>query len=797
MRASFGGLCLLALAGPAEAADARRRFAIPSKPYAEALIDLAVQADISLLGASSCGAGGRTSLMGVYTLDQALQRLLAGAPCSYRLVDAATVRILPSAAASPPPHQVAAAAPLVTELMVTARKRPERLDTLPAGVSVLSGEQLRAAGAVDPRDTAGLLVGVTATNLGPGRDKLLMRGLSDGAFTGRARSTVGTYLDDTPINYNAPDPDLRLVDVERVETVRGPQGSLYGSGALAGVYRVVANKPDPETLSAAVAAGQSWTKGGSPSREIEAVWNAPVVHDRAAVRLVGYYDLQGGYLDDVTLGLSNVDRTTRTGGRAAARVQLGDRWRMDVSAAVQRLRSMDTQYTTDGLAPGQRANRIREAHDNDFALGSLVLDGDLGFADLSSSTAYVRHDFSSKYDASTAAGIFDITDSELGVYSERARTRRLVQDLVLRSPDQGGFRWLAGAYASSSLERTPSSLLVGQPQGRLSEVYREARRDNVRDFAVYGEASYTFADAWTVSAGGRLFQTRVKTTSDIVVAPPGQSRVVAGRRSFSGFSPKLSLQYEIAPGQMIYGLYSEGYRAGGINSTGFSAIKPERATFAPDRLRNVELGAKGRFLDGRLAVRAAAFYDRWTDIQSDQYRRSGLAYTANVGDARIIGLETEFAIDFDFGLSLQANALLAEPKFTRTNPDFVGPLGAFLGPLGTGLPGAPRVSGGVLARYERPLGDNFTLRLVGEASYIGRSRQSFETNIATLTGAYVQARLSAEVAAQHWSVGVFVVNPNNSTGDTFGYGNPFTFGQVRQTTPQRPRTIGVRLATAF
>ena len=415
MRASIGGLCLLALAGRAEAADARRRFAIPTKPYAEALIDLAVQANVSLLGAGSCGGGGRAALRGTYTLDKALQRLLAGAPCTYRMVDATTVRILPAVPASPAPHQATSATPLVTELLVTARKRPERLDTLPAGVSVLSGEQLRATGSVDARDTAGQLVGVTTTNLGPGRDKLLMRGLSDGAFTGRARSTVGTYLDNTPINYNAPDPDLRLVDVERVETVRGPQGSLYGSGAIAGVYRVVSNKPDPTGLSAAIAGGQAWTKGGSPSREIEAVLNAPIVEDRAAVRLVGYYDLQGGYLDDVTLRLSDVDRTTRLGARAAVRLQLNDAWQADLSAAVQRLRSMDTQYVTDGLAPGQRANRTREAHDNDFSLGSLVLTGDLGFAQLTSSTAYVRHDFASQYDASNAAGIFDITDSEVGV----------------------------------------------------------------------------------------------------------------------------------------------------------------------------------------------------------------------------------------------------------------------------------------------------------------------------------------------------------------------------------------------
>jgi outer membrane receptor protein involved in Fe transport len=794
LRASFGGLCLLALADRAEAADARRRFSIPSKPYAEALIDLAVQADVSLLGASACGTAGRTSLRGTFSLDEALRRLLAGAPCDYRIVDPGTVRITPLAASSPPAHQVTAAAPLVTELMITARKRPERLDSLPAGVSALSGEQLFATHSDDTRDTAGQLVGVTMTNLGPGRDKLLMRGLSDGAFTGRARSTVGTYLDDTPINYNAPNPDLRLVDVERVETLRGPQGALYGSGALAGVYRIVANKPDPSTLAASVIGATAWTKSGSPSREIEGFLNIPVVDDRAALRAVAYYDLQGGYLDNVALHLSDVDQTTRAGGRLAGRVQLNDAWRVDVSAAVQRLRSMDSQYTTAGLKPGLRANRTRESHDNDFALGSIALQGDLGFANLASSTGYVRHDFASRYDASKAtANIFEVPAEDLGVYSERTRIRRLVQDLVLTSPGEGKFRWLAGLYASVSKERTPSSLLVTQAAGRLNEVYRESRYDKVKDFAVYGEASYRFADGWTASAGGRIFQTHLRTTSDIVVAPCAgcQSRSVAGDRTYNGFSPKLSLQYDFASGPMVYALFSQGDRAGGLNSTGFANIRPERASFVPDRLRNYEIGAKGRYFDSRLVVRAAAFYDRWTDIQSDQYRPSGLAYTANVGDARILGLETEVAYDFDFGLSLQANALFTEPKFTRTNFAFSP------APLGSGLPGAPRASGGFLARYEHPLSDNLALRLIGEASYIGPSRLTFEPTTIKRTGAFVEARLSAEITTQRWSAGVFITNPTNDHGDTFAYGNPFSFGEVRQVTPQRPRTIGLRLAAAF
>ncbi|WP_372785695.1 TonB-dependent receptor [Phenylobacterium sp.] len=821
------GLCLLTLASRAEAAEARRRFEIAPKPYAEALIDLAVQANVSLLGASGCGAGGRSGLSGEYSLSDALARILSGAPCSFRIVDAQTVRIT---ALAPAAHAAAATpgAPLVTEVLVTARKRPERLDTLPAGVSVISGEQLFATGAVDTRGTAGQLVGVLMTNLGPGRDKLMMRGLSDGAFTGRARSTVSTYLNDGPINYNAPDPDLRLTDVERVETVRGPQGALYGSGALTGVYRIVTNKPDPERIAGGVQATAANTQGGSPSYDAEGYLNLPLVQNRAAVRLVAYYDEQGGYLDNVPLRLSNVDSTSRAGGRVALRFALGDRWTLDLAAAGQRLNSRDTQYTTlpasplasppaastfraeqsfgdgDGGANApSRVNQVREASRNDFARGAATLRGELGWADLTASTSYVQHDYSSLYDATNGDIQRFNSDATLGLYSEAARIRRLVQDIVITSTGAGEVDWLAGIYGSLSQERTPASLdilanqavtpslLASRLSSALTRVYNEERRDHLHELALYGEGTWRFAPGWTASAGARAFDSKLQVRSAIVGAPPTEPREVNESRTFSGVSSKLSIQYEFADGPLVYGLFSEGFRPGGVNTTNFLTVLPRRTTFEPDKLENFEIGAKGRFLDRHLVLRVAGFFDLWSNIQSDQYRLSGLAYTANVGDAHIQGLEAEVAYEWPFGLAVQANALLSAPKFTRTNPDFAAH-------LGSGLPGAPRASGGLLVRYDRPLVGELSLRLVGQASIVGPARLTFDPTLSARTDTVIDADLLAEVVARRWSVGLFVTNPANAASNTFAYGNPFILvGQVRQVTPQRPRTIGVRLAANF
>ncbi|WP_156467221.1 MULTISPECIES: TonB-dependent receptor [unclassified Phenylobacterium] len=823
LRTLLGGVALACVAGGAEAADARLRFAIPTRSYADALIDLGLQANISILGTANCGPDGRVTLSGRHSVREALDRLLAGAPCRYAIIDTRTVRILPGARPAPdePPGRDTPRAPaLVSEVVVTAAKRPVALEQLPAGVSAITRDQIAATRAVDVRQTTGQLAGVLTTNLGPGRDKLLIRGLSDGAFTGRARSTVSTYLDDAPINYNAPDPDLRLVDIDRIEVVRGPQGALYGSGSMAGIYRIVTSKPDLERPAFGASAGIASTKGGDSSHEFDGYASLPLIKDRIAVRIAAYRDTQGGYLDDVKLRIANVDQTRRDGGRIAVRVRIDDHWRLDALAATQHLRSNDTQYVTTqtgsargGLgialenpddggigAPAQRANRVREAHNNDFSYVGATLQGEFAWGTLTSSTSYVHHVFSSQFDAFAAldpsiptaplGGIAGAAD--LGVFTEATRSNLLVQDVVIRSSGVGAFNWIFGLYAARTLERYPSTLGVLSTGSVVMTAYSENRKDRQREYAVYGEGSYDLGGGWNATLGGRLFETRVHTTAALDVVRPYEPRSFDQARTFNGFSPKLSIQRQFANGDLIYALVTEGYRPGGFNSSGFFPIRASRAAFAADRLRNFEVGVKVRRMDNRLGVRAAAYYDDWSHIQSDRYRTSGLAYTANVADAHIAGLEAEVVYDWPFGLSLQLNGLLSDSRVKNPNPDFNAP-------ITDDLPGVPKVSGGLLAAYEHPLPGDFTLRLVAEANYVGRSTLTFDASQQQRMGRYLRAQLSAELATDHWRLMAYVSNPFDDDGDTFAYGNPFSFSQqgVRQATPQRPRTVGLRLGAAF
>ena len=797
----------MALAWPALASAQANAYpvSIAPKAYSEALIDLALQTNISLLGANQC-PGQAKAIAGRFTVRAALTQLLAGAPCRFEIIDAKTVRVFattPAARPAPAPRAPKPPAPpsqdfdtpaSAAEVVVTATKRSSPLGATPAAVSLIGGAALSQNGTRHTSGISGQIAGVVITNLGPGRDKILLRGLSDGAFTGRTRSTVGTYLDDVPITYNAPDPDLRLTDVERIEVVRGPQGALYGGGSLSGVFRIVTKSPDLEKRSAALDVAGARTQSGSPSTSFDLMGNMPIIPGQAAIRFVGYSAVDGGYVDDINLRLSNVDRTLRYGGRLAIEVRAGDAWTVAGNAAFQHLESNDTQYTT--MTRLQRANRVREAHENNFSEVGVTVTHVGDRAKVQSSTAYVRHDFSSLYDASAALSLFDSGEADLGVFREAAKINMVVQDVFITPRYPGRFDWLIGAFGSHTAESTPSALrAAGGPPGLPPvAIYAEERTDRLDEAALYGEVSYRFGERWTASLGARVFDSRLHAVSQ-VIAPPNPARSFDGSKNFNGVSPKFTVQYSLGPGELIYALASQGYRAGGFNTAGRSAPAPARQIYGSDRLENYEIGAKLSSFGGKLNLRTALFYARWNDIQTDQYFSSGLSYTANVGDGRNVGLEGEIAVTPAPRLLLQLNAMLDSPKVTHLN-------GNFATRVEPGLPGIPDFSLGAQAHYEHPMSNRTALLFGAQLAYTGRSHLTFEPLTpapggSSEMGDIITAKLSAQYTTPRWSLAGFVTNPTNAQGDTFSYGNPFSFGEVRQVTPQRPRTVTLELSATF
>ena len=784
---------------------------IAPKPLSEALIDFAVQSNLSIGGVSAC-AGRTEGLNGRYTVDEGLRRLLDGANCRFRRVASDTVRILPLERAEPapePPGQDQGqgrapgppppAAPdlMLQAVVVNATKRNAAVDQLPYAVSALDADALQSAGAVDIDDVAAQLTSFSTTNLGPGRDKILLRGLSDGVFTGRTQSTVGVYLDDVPITYNAPDPDLHIGDLDTVEVLRGPQGTLYGGGTMSGIYRIVPRKPELDEAYGSFRGGLTETQGGGLGDEVEGIVNAPLVKDRLAIRAMAYQDVEGGYIDDINLHQNQIDRSVRTGGRAYLRAEADPSLTLTLGGAYQAIHSNDTQYISPHLGRLHRANLVREASDNNFGHVEAVVEKVGGWGEVRSTTSWVRHDFSSLADASNALPLFGLTTAGVGSYDEPSKIDMLVEDAVWTSPSAGRLQWLAGVFGSLTQERTNAFVRASDLAAAPAQLlYQEHRTDYLSEAAIYGEASWSFTDALQATLGARAFLDRVETKSDVNAPQTGASRLFHDGLNGNGISPKFALSYRLPGRQLLYATVEEGHRTGGFNTGAVLgatfATSPSQPglhrQFGADELWNYEVGAKLSFLGDRLRVRTAGFYSAWKNIQTDQFLVSGLSYTANAGDGRNLGLETEVQVRLTPAWSLQANALFDQPVLEKAAPGFVPKVN---------LPGVPDVLAGARTEYRFPLPFGAEGLVAADARYVGRSQLTFNPVIQAPMGGYVLARLSAQASYGRWRLAAFLSNPTNESGNTFSYGNPFNFQQVREVTPQRPRSVRLLLSAEF
>jgi outer membrane receptor protein involved in Fe transport len=804
LRLAVCGAALAALCAPCVASAAPSPqvvFDIPSQPLGEALVRFGLQAGVSV-GAgdlSRCGPVSRR-LNGRFTPAAGLARLLAGTGCMARAVDARAFSVQPrpevaqtagpaSAPATPaPPTEV------VLDLTVTATRRPSLVSRTPASVSVVSGADLTSARIESLSDLAPEFAGVTVTNLGPGRNKVLVRGLSDGAFTGRTQSTVGLYLDDTPITYNAPDPDLRLVDVEQVELMRGPQGPLYGLGSMGGIVRVVTHKPELSRFSAGAAVGAAVTRTGDPSYALDAMLNVPVAQDRLAVRGVGYVETAGGYVDNVGLGLKNVNGTARQGGRLAVTAALSPDWQLALGGVRQSMHSNDAQYIQGGVGGLRRSTKVREPNGSDFSQLYASVEGALPWARLRVTAALSDHFYGTRSDASNGLAVF-VARTDVGAFDQDYRIQLAMAEAVLTSSTGGRLQWLAGVFASRTREAMYLDISEFGSAGPR-QLFGEERHDRLGEVAVYGEASYAIDRRWTLTAGLRGFHAWLDT--DSIRHQQAIPLTFAGSLDSAKLSPKAVLSWQASPTKLFYAQAAQGYRTGGFNTTGriaqqFNASRtgnqPNRQ-YRPDTVWSFEAGSKMSFEDRRWELRLAAFYTDWRDVQSDQFLNSGLPYTANVGRAVNTGFEGEVAYRLGSSLTLRANALIAGPQLTERDRTYPARPNA-------SLPAVPRYSAAVSGEWRPELRPGLTGVFYGRLGYVGASILTYQEQAASQMGNYVTARLAAGVETRRWRLTAYVDNPADAEGDTFAFGDPFTQGRVRQSTPLRPRTFGLTLAAGL
>ncbi|WP_133030315.1 TonB-dependent receptor plug domain-containing protein [Sphingomonas sp. PP-CE-1G-424] len=733
-----------------------------------ALDSLARQTGISIGMAGSLPAVQVKRIDHVSDIARALRKLLAGTHLRAVRVDATTWRIEPASHRDPVERHREIAPPADTggDIIVTASKRDERLSDLPASIGIFGAPALdHLSGKRGLVDLLAATDGAFSTNLGPGRDRVFLRGVADSAFNGTSQSLVSLYLDDARIGYSSPDPDLRMVDIDHVEILRGPQGTLYGTGALGGVVRIVTTRPDLDSVSQTLSTEVTGIKDGALGGALDATVNLPIVTGSVALRASAWAETMPGWIDDSGRGKRNVNRTGRTGARAALRWAIGDGWTATASGVGQWIDTRDSQYATRGLT---RATSIAEPQDNDFVTGSLDIRGSIGRLDVQSTSSVVSHDFTSTYDASSRASLLD-TATPLA-YDESREIRLLTQEFRVSDPS-ARHPWIIGASLLNGTTRLKGSFVAAGDA-------IEARDDKeaVFEAALFAEGTERLSSALDFKLGLRGFV----TTNDIEQQGPQEQSATK-----LGVTPSATLSWHRDDIGLVWLRYASAIRPAAV-----SRDLPGKDQKIPgDELQSLELGWRIRAFDDRVSLTGAVFGSVWKHLRSDVVDSDGLFGTIDVGNATNYGIEFGARMDarpltIDVGTTIQRARLTSPSEYQRGNDD------------DRRLPVVPDFS----ARFG--LTRKFSLIALPAsayltARYIGQTRLSFDPTLDRRAGNYATVAAGATVddGPRHWSLAVD--NLLNGRGNSFGFGNPFTLASIKQTVPVRPRAITLSLSIGF
>ncbi|MBU3974956.1 MAG: TonB-dependent receptor [Alphaproteobacteria bacterium] len=772
-------------AAQAQAGDAVE-VSVRPQPLRTALMEFGLQAGVTIDAGGSERCGTSRGVRGRMSVETALSRLTLGTNCAASRVSAGAYRIIrrtPGRAAplhsTPAPSAPSTVATLDEVVVTAARADDLLLSRAPYGLSSLDGLTLERAGVTDLTGVAARVAGLTVTNLGPGRDKVFIRGMADGPVAGQAQALIGLYLDDVRLTYDAPDPALRLTDIERVEVLRGPQGALYGAGSMGGVVQVVTRAPDLTGFYGRATGEAALTSGGSPGATAELMINAPLFRDRLAVRLVGYDETIGGYVDDPALGLGNSGEVHRQGLRAAALWSPREGWTLRAGFLAQTLSADDSQYATLGPgSPYARRRRLAEPNRNDFDGLWASVEGDLGWGRLKASSSIQSHSLDARYDATPAAALFGLAGT--AAMDQADDLSAAVHEIRLNGDQGARLKWSAGLFFSEYTH--DGTVAVSDGAGGPAVLLRR-REDHVDEAALFGDVRYALSDRLAVTVGARVFRIGVEHRSG-TAGTPG---FFEGEDALVDVAPRVVVEYDRGP-FVFYALATEGYRGPGFNAgaEGAGGRQPFRSV-RPDEITAGEIGARFSLLGGHLRGRAAVFVADWSDIQSDRFDDRGLPFTANLGDGRNEGLEGE--VQWRSGpWTLDGHAVVNDPDLTHPDPGF--DLGDDIR-----LPAVADFSLQVGLVHEARLAQA-TLRTEARLGYIGPTDIALSPTSTGVSAGYLTSQIGVSAEVGRWSVRALVDNLFNRDDDTFSFGNPF-YASDAMSTPQRPITARLALTARF
>ena len=696
-------------------------------------------------------------------------------------------------------------------IIVTAQKRSQSLQDVPFSLSAIGGDDLETLGGEGFDTFARRIPGLQFTTSLSGRTQLSMRGISSGLDASdqpQVNTTVGLYLDETEISMSASNPDLQLFDLERVEVLRGPQGTLFGSGSMSGVIRLISRKPNTEDYELTLSSEVNSIRGGDIGYTFRGVGNVPL-GDNAAFRILGYFDRVGGHFDNPILGLENTDDVATYGGRLSFLVNPNERSSI-LAKVVYQKREADDFDNWDALNPfPERGVFVLEPADNEIFIADLAIDYDFGFAALTSATAYRDRSDINRSEANGFAGFLGVPRLEVpGLpFPTFGSQQGFSQELRLASTSDGRLEWVVGGFFST-LDRlftqaldypgieaggfVPPGSVFGVQTDRVFDGRFEV--DTVQ-YAAFVDATYFITDKLSVAAGFRYAEYEQDVDIDFRGIFAGSGQQLQESTSEGRFNPRFNVSYDFDVDRKAYFQAAQGFRLGGVNepvplpaceanliALGFEDGRP--GGFESDGLWNYEIGLKSQFHDRRITFNVAAFNIDYSDVQTQTRLDCAFSVIVNAGELTSRGVEVEFAADVTDWLSLGVNATYTDSTLSSSE--------SALGEEGDRAPFVPKWAFNAFVDFTVPLPENWTFTAGADVQYVGVRQDVFPAADATFFPSYAIGNMRMGLDRGHLAVDFFVDNFWNERAIFFQTFWPFTTDPTLRTVTNRPRTIGLR-----
>lgn len=736
--------------------------------------------------------------------------------CSNAALIGATALIAadPSFAEEVPDGRTGAADTRSTELeeiIVTATRRETPLSRVPASIHAKSELNLSRLNAFDFTDYALTVPSLSFTDTGLGGATPVIRGVQTSTFL-EVLPTTATYLGEVPITVPpnilltfAPDPGL--VDIDRVEVLRGPQGTLFGASAIGGAIRILPAEPDPRGTYASWQAGIETVTDGDVGIRLNGVINSPAFSDRGAVRGVAYVREVGGYIDNLNTGAHDVNNRLTIGGRLSVLYNLGDRWNVTGFATYQGT-EWDGNTIENVPSLPRKQDQVDSPGLDDISIVDIRLDGAFDWGTFRSITSWYERDLEARADLrafvefilAETTGLDPVPENSTTAFNH-LKSSQFVQELRLVSSDEGRFNWLAGTFyqnadihpnqdfPSPGFDEATGGLAADAGFPDNLAVYRST--STLEQFALYGQATYAFTDNLDVAVGARQFWLDRREIAVgkgwLFPVPPADDSA-----SESGTNPSISLSYRASENLRVYGRAAEGFRPSGTNPTSFFesdvcrdnlaalGIDEAPASYDSDSLWSYELGLYAASSDNRYRFNGAIYRLDWSDIQTLKFLECGNWYVENAGEAAVDGIELEFGAQPADKLYVSVGLAYRNAELTEDAPNLFAS-------RGDRIPGVPEFTANAMVEwYFRRFGQ-WEGSVQAAYSYVGESYTDFDPDFSILIPSYSMTRVAVGLVSDRWSINLFI----NNLFDERGVTNIIPVPGEPEVMTSRPRTVGL------